>query len=1239
MKIRFGFTMFFLLVASWLHAQTPIYLDPNAPVEDRVQDLLGRMTLDEKLGQMTQSERGSTSAQDVKDYFLGSVLNGGGSIPGNGAPEDWADMYDAYQTQALQTRLKIPYIYGTDAVHGHNNVKGATIFPHNVGLGAARDPDLIEEIGRVTAKEVALTGLDWTFAPTLCVARDDRWGRAYECFSEDPEIGESYADRFVRGLQGPTGSMQGDYVVATAKHWVGDGGTTYGTGDGGYHIDRGKTQVTEQELNDIHIRPYLPALAEGVGTVMISYSSWNDSKMHGHTYLITDVLKGQLGFNGFTISDWDGINEITPNYSDAVRDSVNAGIDMVMVPNDWKVFISELRNHVNSGAVSMTRINDAVTRILRIKFKAGLFEDSFANRTHIADGTLGSAAHRAVAREAVQKSMVLLKNDNNLLPVAKNANIFVAGSHADNIGLQSGGWTIFWQGGTGAITPGTTILEGIRASTSGNVTYSADGSGAAGHDVAIVVVGEDTYAEGQGDYPEKPITLSSSQLATIQNVKNAGVPVAVVLVTGRPLMIESELANWDAVMAAWLPGTEGNGVADVLVGDYFPTGKLPVTWPRNLSQVPINVGDSNYDPLFAYGFGLAYDGNAPPVTSITSPTATANFPVGNDITITATASDQNGTVAKVEFYDGSTKLGEDLTAPYSFTWTGASEGSHSLTTQATDDLGRVGTSSAISIFVGDNPQQPFSGTPVSFPGTLLAENYDIGGANIAFSDATVGNEGGVYRTDDVDIETSNAGGFNVGWIDAGDWMEYTVNVASDKKYDFEFWVASNGTGGTFHAEINGSIVTGTVTASGTGGWQNFSSVIVKEISLAAGQQVLRFSSDTGGFNLDQIVVTESIIPNVLPEISMTDPVSNATFPAGTTVPMTASATDADGQIVLVEFFYGGSNKIGETTNIGTLFSLDWTSAPSGNHVLTAVATDDKGGQTTSSGVSITVGTPAGQTPFGGVAHALPGSIEAENYDEGGAGVAYSDSDAGNTGSAYRSDDVDIEAASTSGFHVGWTEANEWLEYTVNVAADGNYDLSLEMASEIGGSFHVEIDNVDVSGSVAVAATGGWESWVTSTVSSVALTAGEHVLKVQFDSSGLNFNRLTVSQSSTGTPATSTIQAENFADSSGIVVEAPGIGFFDGGDWMRYNQIDFSTGVNTFTMNMAVDPVYAGKSMELRIDSTTGTLIGTIVFNTTGGWTVFSQQSTGIAGTTGIHDLYLVGVNGGGIGNIDWFTFQ
>jgi len=575
--------------------QLPLYKDPNQPVEVRVEDLLARMTLDEKIGQMTQCVS-SVSPSNVASYYIGSVLSGGGDDPGgNNTATEWAGFYDSFQAAALSTRLGIPIIYGIDAVHGHAKVRDATVFPHNIGLGAANDPELMKRVGTVTAKEVAATGIDWTFGPCLAVVRDERWGRTYEGFAEDPEVHNNIVTAYIQGFQGVDANMQGEKIVACAKHYIGDGGTTWGTGTDG-KIDQGDTQCTEEFLRGVHLPPYQRALDANVGTFMTSYSSWNGDECVYHSWLITDLLKTELGFDGFVISDWEDIGD--------VKQAINAGIDMSMAPWSWGSFISTLRNLVNTSQVPTSRIDDAVRRILRVKFRAGLFEHPYTDRSLLP--SVGSAEHRAVAREAVRKSLVLLKNEG-VLPIDKSSDIFVAGSSADSLIRQCGGWTIHWQGMySDSETSGITILEGIEMHCTGSVTYNEDGYGAAGHDVAIVVAGEkeemDSYAEGPGD--DSDLHLNPDDISAINRVRDSGIPYVIVLISGRPMIITDEIADADAFVAAWLPGTEGDGVAEVLFGDYDFTGKLSYTWPSDMSQIPINIGDAVYDPLFPFGYGL-----------------------------------------------------------------------------------------------------------------------------------------------------------------------------------------------------------------------------------------------------------------------------------------------------------------------------------------------------------------------------------------------------------------------------------------------------------------------------------------------------------------------------------------------------------------------------------------------------------------------------------------------------------
>ncbi|KAL6575175.1 hypothetical protein OROMI_012460 [Orobanche minor] len=609
-----------LLCCCWISLSNAkpsnIYKDPTRPVSDRVTNLLSIMTLEEKIGQMTQIERSVASSKVMKKYYIGSVLSGGGSVPiEKASPETWIDMVNDLQKGSLSTRLGIPMLYGIDAVHGQNNVYRATIFPHNVGLGATRDPELVKRIGAATALEVRATGIPYAFAPCIAVCRDPRWGRCYESYSEDTKVVREMTE-IISGLQGqiPFNSSEGvpfvagqTNVLACAKHFVGDGGTTKG-------INEDNTVATWRDLKSIHMPAYIDSISKGVGTVMISYSSWNGVKMHTNHHLITDYLKNTLSFKGFVISDWQGLDRITSpphaNYTYSILACVGAGIDMIMVPNNYTEFIDGLTFLVKNKFIPMSRIDDAVSRILRVKITMGLFEHPLADYSMTKH--LGSQEHRELAREAVRKSLVLLKNGNSshgpVLPLPKKVSkILVAGTHANDIGNQCGGWTIQWQGQAGNITDGTTILKAIHNTVdpktkvifkenpdseyvkSNNFTY------------AIVVVGEPPYSETFGD--SQNLTLPEPGLKIIEDVC-ASVRCVVVLITGRPVVIKPYLQKIDALVAAWLPGTEGQGVADVLFGDYDFTGKLPRTWFKTIDQLPMNIGDPHYDPLFKFGYGL-----------------------------------------------------------------------------------------------------------------------------------------------------------------------------------------------------------------------------------------------------------------------------------------------------------------------------------------------------------------------------------------------------------------------------------------------------------------------------------------------------------------------------------------------------------------------------------------------------------------------------------------------------------
>nr|WP_312033787.1 glycoside hydrolase family 3 protein [Actinoplanes sp. TBRC 11911] len=650
-----GSALVLALIPGTAVAARPLpYEDSRQPVERRVADLLSRMTLAEKIGQMTQAERGAVTGDPslIAQWRLGSVLSGGGSFPTPNTPAAWVAMVNQFQSQALSTRLHIPLIYGIDAVHGHGTVYGATVFPHNVGMGATRDPGLVERAYGITGDELRATGIPWDFAPCICVARDERWGRTYESFSEDPAL--------VIRMEPAIDGLHSKGVLATAKHYAGDGDTEYGSSSSGdFTIDQGVTVTNRRDFARIDLSPYVTAVRDHhVGSVMPSFSSvdWtedgagNPIKMHANRELITDELKHRMGFDGFVITDWEGVHQIPDPGAPAetgltgykVRVAVNAGSDMFMEPNSALPFEQLLTAEVTAGRVGMSRIDDAVRRILRTKFRLGLFEHPYASTTGL--DRVGSTAHRAVARQAVAESQVLLKNQGSVLPLRRDAKVYVAGRNADNIGNQAGGWTLQWQGVSGAdVIPGTSILDGIRQ-TAPRVTYSADASApTTGSDVGIVVVGETPYAEGFGDVgasswpygtPEqlepKSLSLQPGDRAVIDKVCAAIAKCVVLIVSGRPQIITDQLGEIDSLVASWLPGSEGGGVADVLFGARPFTGRLPMSWPRTEAQVPINVGDKIYQPLFPYGWGLRTDPGRNRLAAAGSATTDARLSVLRD---------------------------------------------------------------------------------------------------------------------------------------------------------------------------------------------------------------------------------------------------------------------------------------------------------------------------------------------------------------------------------------------------------------------------------------------------------------------------------------------------------------------------------------------------------------------------------------------------------------------------------
>lgn len=608
----------------WPEVTWPLAADPA--LEKRITDLMAGMTVEDKVGQLVQGDIASVTPDDVRRYRLGSILAGGNSDPGgryDASPAEWLALADAFYDASMDTSKggkPIPLLFGIDAVHGQSNIIGATLFPHNIGLGATRNPELLRQIGGITALETRVTGMEWTFAPTVAVPQDDRWGRTYEGYSESPDVVASYAAAMVEGLQGRVGTpefLDGRHVIASVKHFLGDGGTTDGK-------DQGDTRISESDLVRIHAAGYPPAIAAGAQTAMASFNSVNGAKMHGHRHYLTDVLKGRMNFGGFVVGDWNGHGQVKGCTTTDCPATINAGLDMAMASDSWKGFYETTLAAVKDGRITPQRLDDAVRRILRVKFRLGLFEAGRPSTRAVGGqfALIGAPAHRTVARQAVRESLVLLKNQNGLLPLSPKQRILVAGDGADDIGKQAGGWTLNWQG-TGTTRKdfpnADTIYEGIARqarAAGGEAVLAADGRYAVKPDVAVVVFGEDPYAEFQGDRPTlayKP--GNETDLALLKRLKADGIPVVAVFLSGRPLWVNREINAADAFVAAWLPGSEGAGIADVLLRgsdgrvQYDFKGKLSFSWPRTATQYANNVGQKDYDPLFAFGFGLTYADN------------------------------------------------------------------------------------------------------------------------------------------------------------------------------------------------------------------------------------------------------------------------------------------------------------------------------------------------------------------------------------------------------------------------------------------------------------------------------------------------------------------------------------------------------------------------------------------------------------------------------------------------------
>lgn len=802
-------------------------------IDEKVDSILNLMSLAEKVGQMAQAERGELeNINDIATYGLGSLLSGGGSAPTPNTLSAWSAMYDNFQGIALQSNRKIPVIYGIDAVHGHNNVYGAVIFPHNIGMGCTWNADLVRNAYAVVAREVAATGIDWTFAPCIAVPRNERWGRTYEGFGETPEIQKIMAAASVSGLQGSDLS-DAETILACVKHYVGDGGTQDG-------IDQGNTIAFESSLREIHMAGYIDAIEAGTGSVMASFNSWNGEKLHGHDYLLTDVLKTELGFEGFIVSDWKGVDQIHEDYREAIKRAINAGIDMVMVPDRYEVFIGHLISLVQDGEVSEERINDAVRRILKQKFLLDLFEEPYTNNALAA--AFGSQEHRDIARQAVRESIVLLNAKNDVLPLQKNGQtILVAGTLAKDLGAQCGGWTISWQGSNGNITTGTDILTGIQEMAgSSEIIYSATGDYNGSADAAVVVIGEKTpYAEGAGDRSD--LSLDAEDLMLVKKIKEKGIPTIVLLVSGRPMIISNILPSTDAFLAVWYPGTEGDGIAEVLFGDHEPSGKLTHSWPKDMDQVPINFGDYYYNPLFEYKHGLQQFPDAASSSELLPYAAAVNGD-GNQIILALT-----DMVTSLVYQPGDLTVKVDnIIMPDMITGISLDENDGSIL--LIDLNSQIQAEQEISI--------TYTGESISSSGLILEYFSDLYVWNGAGNAAGGVNEvpGKVEAEDYFDMYgiqtepcTDIGGGLNVGYIEAGDWMKYQVKVAESGLYSLSCRI-SGYEPGTLQFAFNDSIQA-FVGYTATNGWQNWQD-FTTEVYLNAGNYNMEVVAQYHAFNIN-----------------------------------------------------------------------------------------------------------------------------------------------------------------------------------------------------------------------------------------------------------------------------------------------------------------------------------------------------------------------------------------------------
>ena len=799
-------------------------------IDDQVNQLVANMTLDEKVGQMTQLERKELDhISDLATYNIGSLLSGGGSAPIPNTLDAWVKMYNEYQTVSMQSSSGIPMIYGIDAVHGHSNVKGAVIVPHNIGLGATWNTDLVKEISKVVAKEVAATGIDWTFAPCVAVPQNERWGRTFEGFGETSEINQIMGIASVVGLQGNDLALD-NTILACAKHFIGDGGTTDG-------IDQGNTEITEEVLRSLHMPAYVDAIEQGVGTIMATYNSWNGQKVHGYKYLLTDVLKTELGFEGFIISDWKGVDQVTEDYKEAIKLSINAGVDMVMVPDRYKTFINYTKELVNEGQISMSRIDDAVKRILKQKILLGLFDQPYATTSNAEIDAFGSAEHRDIARQAVRESLVVLDAKNNILPLKQDGQtIGLAGVLADDLGAQCGGWTIAWQGGNGDITDGTSILEGFQklAGTS-KIHFSETADFEQDIDVAIVVIGEKTpYSEGGGD--RSSLNIENQDIALLKKLKSKNIPTIAILISGRPMILGEALQHSDAMIAAWYPGTEGDGIAEVLFGLFDPKGKLTHSWPNHMRQIPINLGDANYQPLYPFKHGLTH------------------FPNSKNnahLKVYASKVNNEGNKLSVFFNDNITKNKSTLKS-YKLYVNGVSADT-SIKSQSIhpNDNSLLEIELATKIEEGDEIYLTIEDN------VMFSENSKLTDAKNIFVFNGVKTLNGLalrveaesyYEIEGVQTEqcTDEGGGLNLGNIEFGDKMKYEFNVPKSGYYQLSSRISGFSAGSL---DFNFSNLLINMPFEGTNGWQSWQT-FYKEIYLEAGLNKMIVTARSSYFNIN-----------------------------------------------------------------------------------------------------------------------------------------------------------------------------------------------------------------------------------------------------------------------------------------------------------------------------------------------------------------------------------------------------